>query len=254
MFFIGIDPGTQQTGVAVVDETAVLAVYCVKPHSDGKGRDQVCMMIEALTRFFFPYVGDDIPLPGEGVAVVCAESQEFVHTAKSGKSPGHLALLGPISGACLGLGKALYPNAGLFLPRPSDWKGSVPKQIHQGRVLGRLGWPSKKVGANTTGYAYPLSGFEAVINAEKILKGEWKEVVDAIGLAVHAREQYTTRVARRAAIDAMSADPTVPPAPKKRKKSTRKKAPAAPAPVPQTPAPAQPVEQGTGNVPSPAPA
>jgi len=56
-------------------------------------------------------------------------------------------------------------------------------------VLAELGWESETVGRSTKAYTRPVSGFEGVLGADTIGKGEWKHVVDAIGLAVWGAKQ-----------------------------------------------------------------
>lgn len=73
----------------------------------------------------------------------------------------------------------------VFLPLPSQWKGSVPKEIHQARVLRKVGIEPKK-GA---GYCYPAD--PKVLKRWGFPKGSWKHLSDAIGLALWGLEQDT---------------------------------------------------------------
>ena len=90
--------------------------------------------------------------------------------------------------------------AGVFAGRPEfgetlivqaqQWKGSVPKQIHQARILARIpGTKYKTVGTKEKGYCYPTAGPLITLGkAAGLRRGDWKHVVDAIGIA-----QWTIR-------------------------------------------------------------
>jgi hypothetical protein len=209
MYYLGVDPDLQATAVAVVnDEGIPVAVYCLK-HKGTTGRDAVVSMIDMMGAFM---VGDN--LPEAEVAAHAVESQEIVYAAKMGRNPRDLALLANISGAFCAMLRLVYSEALALLPAPQKWKGSVPKPVHQARILSDIKWEAKRVGTDNDGYCYPLNTEKlSVIGIEAINKGDWKHVMDAIGLARFAREQHLKSgkfKQRLAAIDTPAPAPAQP--------------------------------------------
>lgn len=81
-----------------------------------------------------------------------------------------------------------------LIVEPSTWKGSVPKAIHQARILGAI--PGTKFKATKT-YCYPTAGpLLALGKAAGIKRSDWKHVVDAIGIAAWAIKKIQEREKR----------------------------------------------------------
>ena len=58
---------------------------------------------------------------------------------------------------------------------PNEWKGSIPKNIHQERLYNFLGWKPKRIKS----HSYPKEPPEEF----KFSSEEWKHIGDGIGLA-----------------------------------------------------------------------
>lgn len=186
MYFIGIDPDTHATGIAVLSDATIQPVCfvgCCKAKGSTGGEAVIDMAAE-LQNFFDVNIEDSF-----GFVAAAIEAQEISYTSRQGKNPRNLVTLAAVAGACLSnaLKHLLTPYC--YFPLPQRWKGSVPKTVHQARVLGRIGWKSEIVGDRDIGYARPVSvpGDMELVNVGKT---DWKHVVDAIGLALWCREQY----------------------------------------------------------------
>lgn len=93
------------------------------------------------------------------------------------KNPQSLTDLAVVTGFFAG-----YMDFGLTgVIEPSEWKGSVPKDKHQARVLLKI--PGTKI-KKTKAYAYPVAG-PLLRLAEKggLKRTDWKHVADAVGIA-----------------------------------------------------------------------
>jgi len=193
MYFIGCDPDLHCTAIAVVDENGKVSLVKAIKVPQTKGRvNQVAVldMIQAI----YEKLQAAIAL---GVKCVAVESQEIAYTARQGVNPCDLVMLANISVA---LGKRFLTGYGrtiqLLMPVPQEWKGSVPKQIHQARILNRVDWLCAKAGSDPkTGYCYPTS---LVAESFGLNKGDWKHAVDAIGLALWARDEWMIEQGREA--------------------------------------------------------
>ena len=86
-----------------------------------------------------------------------------------------------------------------LIVEPSTWKGSVPKAIHQARILGKI--PGTKF-VQRKEYCYPTEGPLMALGKDAGLrKGDWKHVVDAIGIAqwtINKIKEYEQRDRQRA--------------------------------------------------------
>jgi hypothetical protein len=86
-----------------------------------------------------------------------------------------------------------WPKADLFVPEPSEWKGSIPKEVHQQRICSAVGWPHER----RKGYCVPedIGDCESVRWSDReerkaMRGGDWKHGLDALGLALWARDQW----------------------------------------------------------------
>ncbi len=195
-YFIGCDPDTHACSFALVDDQDnVIELACCKVPDKLTGLDAVVAMGHALSNFWLQYGH----LHSMAYAV---EAQEVAYTARQkGANPRSLILVANVAGMALQAGMRSCLEVRPYMPYPSQWKGSVPKQIHQGRILDRLGCDFERVGKDpSTGYCRPTSGTERWAGAEELNKGDWKHVVDAIGLALWAREKYLADTARERAL------------------------------------------------------
>lgn len=167
MISLGIDPDTNSTGFALVDDTrGPLALGCLPNSGELRGRKAALHQIAEIRKLSgLPALPD----------IVVVEYQE--HYAGKGKAnPNHLMLLSMITGAGLCIFHDGFTK--MFAPYPKEWKGSVPKGIHQKRILSKLGWEFKDNGKKLA----PTPVFPDLPVIGDIEAGA-KEVVDAIGLA-----------------------------------------------------------------------
>lgn len=171
MNYIGIDPDLHNLGLAIVDdEGEVSHVEVIRVPGSYKGESAVQKMIQELASRF-PVLGQSFPDRDYVHAII--EGQQ-IYSGSGLARPDSMLLLAQVAGAAAA---ALSPFcAQIELPRPRKWKGSIPKPIHQARVLGRLGWTYKK----GQGYTIPTN---PPAHLTKLKPEEWKHVVDAIGLA-----------------------------------------------------------------------
>jgi hypothetical protein len=109
--------------------------------------------------------------------------------------PNNIVDLCGFAGMCL-TAASMVGAVHTFAPIPSEWKGQVPKAVHQERIIRRIGLTSDLTYVNGTTGA-PLPG------AEKIPASMRTHVIDAIGLACWACDPYgplmDIKVAERAA-------------------------------------------------------
>jgi hypothetical protein len=120
---------------------------------------------------------------------VAVEAQE-IYQFGTGRTanPKSIMYLATVAGMALAAHSRAFH---LFFPTPQAWKGSVPKIIHQARILSKCGWKYEKVGTLDNGYCYPV---DVPIGLGDFKKTDWKHLVDAIGLALYAKEQYELAV------------------------------------------------------------
>lgn len=76
----------------------------------------------------------------------------------------------------------------VYHPTPHAWKGSVPKHINQTRTLSRLGIKYTMKGGKEP-YPVPLQ-HERFCLEDNINPGDWKDINDALGMALWGLEKY----------------------------------------------------------------
>ncbi len=177
--FLGIDPDLHHTGLAVVDEFGrVLGVECVCLERKYTGEEAVVKMSRAIGAVI-GMIRDHTP--GVNNVIVEGQTISFKQTA----DPDSIIKLAHVTGACVGAANELL-ECNVRIPKPREWKGQVPKQIHQQRVLDHLSWKYELHGSPKNGYASPVDPPVG----KKLKATHWKHVVDAIGLAQWGRKQH----------------------------------------------------------------
>jgi hypothetical protein len=107
-------------------------------------------------------------LRGRDVAALVVERPQVYVGRKQVGDPNDLIQLAFVGGTFA----ALVPHRHLFTPRPAQWKGQVPKDIHHARLAKRMGstWPAIEASARRWG---------------KLAHN----VYDAVGLALYGLDQ-----------------------------------------------------------------
>ena len=164
MIALGIDPDTKATGMAVVSIGAVpkvlyVATAPVKTTLSVEERIRIMNAIVSMELGSFPY--------GIAVERIAVEGQEKY--PRDRVRPNDLIHLAQVSGMAAAHAQLAYPLASLWIPTPRTWKGQVPKNVHQKRILGQLGLTEK---------------LEGVEGAQGMTKTQRGHVIDAIGLAL----------------------------------------------------------------------
>jgi hypothetical protein len=183
-YFLGVDPDLSSTACAVVDERGMWPTPTTRTcgwlcwGADNSTQEQ----IDAL--YFY------------GVfAAAAVENQQIIPRHAGQKyevDPRDILKLGQVAGACVGMIRhgmeaktpalqSLRTSPPVYFPLPVEWKGSVPKEIHQMRVLLKAGFPKEKI-KKASGYCY--------VEGTEFKKGDWKHLADAIGLAQYAAERF----------------------------------------------------------------
>lgn len=187
--FVGVDPDTHNCAFAFVDDTPrVVAVVLARVDKTKTGRGAVVSMAVAIRHLF---EGTRTDKYNEHVKAVAVESQEVSYSAAGGVPPGDLIPVAAVAGAAIFAGSLVW-NCPILHPSPQQWKGSVPKQIHQVRILKKLGLEYTRAGNlknPSKGYCVPVLLYD-IDAAKDIKKSDWKHLVDAMGLAMHARDTY----------------------------------------------------------------
>lgn len=178
MICLGIDPDLHNTAIALINgDYEVLDLAIASIPSKYTGIEAKLKMMEILENIIglamSPY--DDIDL-----CVVEGQQKYFGTSAARTKD---LIDLAHVSGAAAAYCISFNPER-ISMPVPATWKGSIPKPIHQERILKRLKWSPKR----TATYAYPTTPPAAYLD---FTKTHWKHLVDAIGLAIWGYETFS---------------------------------------------------------------
>lgn len=190
---LGVDPDCHNTAFAVVRNNKLKSVSCTRVSRKIKG--QRCAP--------YIYAGTKARTIRSRLCppLVCAIEGQTIrrgagHETKNALSIVQLAIC---AGAALGGILANAPDCNIMVVDPVTWKGSIHKQIHQVRILKRLGWAYELVGNAKTGYARPCNpdNYRHICGAENLRKGDWKHVMDAIGIALWLSDQLRDEVRLR---------------------------------------------------------
>lgn len=181
--FLGIDPDLHHTGIALLDEFGrVLGVECVVLGPKHTGEEAVVLMSRAIGAVI-GMINDY--KPGVNNVIVEGQTISFRQTA----DPDSIIKLAHVTGACVGAANELLECA-VRIPKPREWKGQVPKQVHHQRILDRLGWKYELHGSPKNGYAAPTDPPVG----RKLKATHWKHVVDAIGLGQWGIKKHNTSI------------------------------------------------------------
>ena len=168
---VGVDPDTKVTGWAMVTDGKVTAVGVVDIREKGlRGQEAAAYMSKVLTHVL-------IRMPEVDLGVV--EGQQVYRGSKVDANG--LLKVAAVSGAALG---ALGLRSHLLeFPTPRMWKGQTPKGAHHARILNDQGWEFEFQGPKKPPKITSVPDHVKIVGPE-IPVGHWKEVVDAMGLAL----------------------------------------------------------------------
>lgn len=169
---VGIDPDLHSCAWAVVSKTFE-AAGIVRVPTKIKGHDALQQMVEALHGELADALIELVDEPDD-FATLTVEGQQIYRGAQA--NPNSLLPVAVVAGAAAACALDACPEAALWLPLPSEWKGNVPKKIQQARS-----WAALEVAYEVRGGKEPY----CVPNlATGIKAGDWKHAGDAVGLAL----------------------------------------------------------------------
>lgn len=211
-YFLGVDPDLHKTAIAVLDSDGrLIALGVCKIPQNHKEAEAAVYMIAYLRQATYEMCN----LVKEHMRASTAtsfrlysavEGQEIAYTGRSGCNPRDIMLLAHVSGAAAAylMEACCFP---LRFPTPAEWKGQVPKQIHQARICKQMGWEFEAKGSDPgRGYVVPMNS--PVDSEGQIIRdfavrhgfGAWKHAMDAVGLARWCWEQQREAATRQRAI------------------------------------------------------
>lgn len=192
MIALGIDPDLHATSFGLVNEdSGIVAVGVAKVPSKFKGAAAVVEMAKQIEALVLRY---RTMLSCAGAVAI--EGQQ-IYLGRSQAVPDAILRVAQVAGAALGVVSSLAWMSELdrqiLLPRPVEWKGNVPKDIHQARVLRHYGIDFMKVGKGKSAYCRPTADLDLILKMSKLRRSDWKHINDAIGLAKWAIEKGAKR-------------------------------------------------------------
>ena len=169
----GFDPDTHTAPWATVTLDGTIVGVGLFESKRQKGADSAARMAEVIASSPRPTCSSYL--------VIENQDAYFSGTTTKKARAEDLISLSFVGGAFAGQ----FPGARILRPLPAQWKGQVPKAVHQGRILTALGLKYETTGgASGDGYCVPLDPEPKIPGGSKLPKSAWKHVVDAIGLAL----------------------------------------------------------------------
>lgn len=167
----GFDPDTHTAPWATVTLDGKIMAVGLFESKRQKGVDSAALMAGVIARSY---------MASTNHLVIEGQDAYFSGTTTKKARAEDLISLSFVGGAFA----SRFPGAQILRPLPSQWKGQVPKAVHQGRILTSLGLKYETVGAEGDGYCVPLDPESKIPGGSKLPRSSWKHVVDAIGLAL----------------------------------------------------------------------
>lgn len=184
---LGIDPDTRHIGWSIATKHEVLAVGVIASSAEDSDLSHVQMITNL--GLAVPVILNKHP----EVTHVCIETPMVRHGAKA--PPKDIIKLTVVAGALAGAVEvASGGRVAKLMPFPSEWKGQVPKPIHQARIFAHYGILATQLPTHC--YPAGCKAIARVQGAAAIKRGDWKHVADAIGLARWAADRLA-EAARR---------------------------------------------------------
>ena len=181
----GMDPDVHGCAFAYLtewdDNTLSIKVRIVR-QKEFKQRDAALALIRQdafVDALYCP--ADDAYFPD----VFVAEGQDVRYAGKTSyANPQDVCNLSLISGAAILAADTEYS----YCPLPREWKGTVRKDIHQKRILRKLGIDFTMKGGQKP-YPVPVN-FKQYCSGGRVNAGDWQDLTDAVGLALWGLEKY----------------------------------------------------------------
>lgn len=189
MIVLGIDPGLHECAYAIVKyDSGVFCLEKVYMVRGSKGLKQSKAAVDMADSIMFHNHDLDPSTSDKFFAVnsVVIEDQEITYTTSQGARIQDIRCLSLVTGALL----AKYHDQRLIFPKPAEWKGQIPKEIHHERIAKKLNIETI-VEYNKKGTVIPTTEEieRDVFGAENINPGDWYHLWDAAGLAIYGIEQ-----------------------------------------------------------------
>ncbi len=183
MLFLGCDPDMHAMTFAWVGENLEpYRIQVVKIPSKLKGTDALLAMGKELNR----------PISIGGVDSFAVEGQDLTRRDEDGRKPNPYNILHLASAAGLGMAYCYKHCPQGLMPLASEWKGQLDKLAHHKRILHHAGISEYSISGGRKPFCIPTN--TETIHKEvwggKINDGDWKHIVDAIGLAQYAATCY----------------------------------------------------------------
>lgn len=178
MICLGIDPDTKNTGLALVEahDCAPIGIGFRVLHvavASAKG----ATVQDRLVRLAYEMgLSLETALAGYDVDRVAIEWQKL--RPRGERNPNSIVDLNGVAGMCV-QACVSFMVSDVLTPIPADWKGQVPKDIHQKRILSQVDL---------------TADLEGVPGADSLTKTQKGHVIDAIGLALWAGKQRVRKV------------------------------------------------------------
>ena len=173
MMYVGVDPDTRNCPIVALregsDRIEVEILRVPKGLANVEATLEMCRQMHDHT----------VHWP----AKVAVERMSMVQAKQRGANPQYICNLNLVAGAALAMFSDLR-NV-LICPLPSEWKGQVPKPINHSRTLRKL---NMQPGHRTLEYTAPSVEDQSRFDLPDGFKlSDWKHVMDALGLALHAK-------------------------------------------------------------------
>jgi hypothetical protein len=152
----GLDPDTNHIGFAILNpQGRVLRadlIECADLNAVVERR-----VLDLLFRALPATLADLVPFD-----LICVEGQRWIHLAQ-------------VAGGCVSALKAHSPTARIFFPFPSEWKGTIKKEIFTKRIMKTMRLTSCTKTNQLCQDGVPIS--------RAFPRGKHTHMIDAIGLA-----------------------------------------------------------------------
>jgi len=178
MLCLGVDPDLHDLSIGAWGDQGPITAFVVHvPTEKGRVENEAALaMMRALTAAW------------PGLAEPKASAVEAQELRRAGvrrhARPQDIVTLAQVAGMAVMRLAATFPRSPIYFPKPSQWKGEIPKAVMQARLYSELGW----------GYVTPPSADYSrperpPASFSPVSKGQWKHVGDALLLARWCWEQ-----------------------------------------------------------------